>query len=49
VLAIRYGPGRSTAVEFVINEGEGIEGTAWSFHAEISPDRNRAVPPGRGD
>lgn len=37
-VVIPYGPGTSTQVEIVINEGSGDPGTAWFFTANVVPN-----------
>ena len=37
MVAIPYGPGAATAVEIVINEGNGLSGTAWDYQATLTP------------
>ncbi len=36
-LVLPYGPGNSSQVTIIMNEGQGIPGTAWSYKASITP------------
>ncbi len=36
-ITVPYGPGLSTVVEIVMNEGNGVPGTAWTYTLSIQP------------